>query len=90
MRTWPSRRLASAIGGSDLPTTGHGAGTTLDQAMAAWIFQANPKAYDIDGALGALTEIWWRAPQHTAELRPVILSRSGGRGRRLPLWQSGA
>ena len=48
--------------------------------MASWIFQANPKAYDIDAALGELTEIWWRAPQYTAELRPgdsVAIWRSG-------------
>ena len=44
--------------------------TTLSRTMAAWIFQANPKAYDIDAAVAELSEIWWRAPQHTAELRP--------------------
>lgn len=48
--------------------------------MAAWIFQANPKAYDIDAALGELTEIWWRAPQYTAELRP---------GEPAAIWRSG-
>lgn len=37
---------------------------------AVWIFQANPKYYDIDGALDALDEIWWRTPQHTAQIRP--------------------
>jgi hypothetical protein len=48
--------------------------------MAAWIFQANPKAYDIDAALDELAEIWWRAPQYTAELRSgdsVAIWRSG-------------
>jgi hypothetical protein len=48
--------------------------------MAAWIFQANPKAYDIDAAVAELSEIWWRAPQHTAELRP---------GDPVAIWKSG-
>lgn len=48
--------------------------------MAAWIFQANPQAYDIDSALAELSEIWWRAPQYTAELRP---------GDVVAIWKSG-
>lgn len=54
--------------------------TNLMRTMAAWIFQANPKAYDIDAAVDALSEIWWRAPQYTAELRP---------GDPVAIWKSG-
>ena len=46
----------------------------------AWFFQANPKHYDIDAALGSLGRIWWRVPQHTNEIRSgdvAVLWRSG-------------
>lgn len=46
----------------------------------AWIFQANPSNYDIDGALQQLGEIWWRVPQYTGEVHAgdaVVLWRSG-------------
>lgn len=45
-----------------------------------WIFQANPKLYDIEAALGELEEIWWRVPQYTADIH---------RGDVVLLWQSG-
>ena len=48
--------------------------------MRRWIFQANPKQYDIVGALTALDEIRWRVPQYTDEVRPgdeVVIWRSG-------------
>ena len=47
---------------------------------STWIFQANPKNYDLDAALQALDRIWWRVPQHTADVRVgdvVVLWRSG-------------
>ena len=46
----------------------------------AWFLQANPKMYDIDGALAALEQIWWRVPQYTSEVHVgdvVVLWRSG-------------
>ncbi len=49
--------------------------------MADWIFQANPKHYDVVGALAGLDEIAWRVPQYTGEVRP---------GDRVFLWRSGA
>jgi hypothetical protein len=45
-----------------------------------WLFQANPKMYDIDAALAQLEEIAWRVPQHTSEIQPgdvAVLWRSG-------------
>ena len=46
----------------------------------AWIFQANPSIYDIDGALAEVSEIWWRVPQYTGEVHvgdAIVLWRSG-------------
>jgi hypothetical protein len=46
----------------------------------AWFLQANPKLYDIDGALLALGEIWWRVPQYTTEVKAndvAVMWRSG-------------
>ncbi len=48
--------------------------------MADWIFQANPKHYDIVAALSQLDEIAWRVPQHTGDVQKgdgVFLWRSG-------------
>ena len=48
--------------------------------MRQWIFQANPKHFDIEGALTALDEIRWRVPQYTDEIQPgdaVVIWRSG-------------
>ena len=48
--------------------------------MRRWIFQANPKHFDILGALAVLDEIRWRVPQYTDEVRPgdeVVIWRSG-------------
>ena len=48
----------------------------------AWFFQANPKHYDIDGALQVLEHIWWRVPQHTTEVQVgdhAVLWRSGSK-----------
>jgi len=48
--------------------------------MRRWIFQANPKHYEIVEALTALDEIRWRVPQYTDEIRPgdeVVIWRSG-------------
>lgn len=46
----------------------------------AWMFQANPDRFDIDGALSSLDTMRWRVPQYTSEIRPgdaVVLWRSG-------------
>jgi predicted RNA-binding protein with PUA-like domain len=46
----------------------------------AWFFQANPKSYDIDGALARLDHIWWRVPQYLSQLRVgdvALIWRSG-------------
>ena len=48
--------------------------------MADWIFQANPKHYDITTALSELDEIAWRVPQYTGDIQTgdgVFLWRSG-------------
>jgi hypothetical protein len=46
----------------------------------AWFLQANPKLYDVDGALATLDHIWWRVPQYTSQVRigdVVLIWRSG-------------
>ena len=48
--------------------------------MGDWIFQANPRHYDIVAALSQLEEIAWRVPQHTGDVQTgdgVFLWRSG-------------
>jgi hypothetical protein len=47
----------------------------------AWIFQANPERYNIDGALDARDTIAWRVPQYTGEIRP---------GHAVAVWRAGA
>ncbi|MHB1988824.1 MAG: hypothetical protein ACYCSF_12725 [Acidimicrobiales bacterium] len=45
-----------------------------------WILQANPKLYDVDGALQAGGTIYWRIPQYAAEVSPgdaALIWRSG-------------
>lgn len=54
-------------------------GVLVGQARA-WFFQANPKLYDIDAALGVLDRLWWRVPQYTSEIHVgdvVVIWRSG-------------
>lgn len=48
--------------------------------MRTWIFQANPKIYDVSGAIRSLQEDTWLVQQHRDELRP---------GDRVYLWESG-
>jgi len=48
--------------------------------MSSWIFQANPRHFDIDEALAKLSQIRWRVPQYTSSIVPgdaVVLWRSG-------------
>lgn len=50
-------------------------------AARTWIFQANPKTYNIDGALQQLTEIAWSITRHKAEIQPgdrIFIWRCGG------------
>lgn len=45
-----------------------------------WIFQTNPKLYNIEGALQKLKEIGWAVTRHKAEIQPgdqVFIWRSG-------------
>lgn len=45
-----------------------------------WVFQANPKHYDIDKALAEQTQILWRVPQYTEQVRSgdkALIWRSG-------------
>jgi predicted RNA-binding protein with PUA-like domain len=45
-----------------------------------WFLQANPKLYDVEGALAHLDQIWWRIPQHTSDVHigdVVMIWRSG-------------
>jgi 5-methylcytosine-specific restriction protein B len=54
---------------------------TLDPSLArTWIFQANPKYYDIDAALTSLREMSWSVNQYKQSIKPgdaVFLWRSG-------------
>ncbi len=50
---------------------------TVDQT---WILQANPKLYDIDGALQARPVIYWRVPQYVDQLKA---------GNRALIWRAG-
>jgi hypothetical protein len=45
-----------------------------------WILQANPKLYDVDGALSTRPVIYWRIPQYTEQLRA---------GDRALIWRAG-
>ncbi|MCK6533075.1 MAG: EVE domain-containing protein [Polyangiaceae bacterium] len=49
-------------------------------AAVAWIFQANPRYFDLAAALGTLNELQWRVNQHLDRIKP---------GHRVFLWQSG-
>ncbi len=48
--------------------------------MQTWIFQANPKIYDIARAIRSLREDTWLVQQHRNDIRPFD---------RVYLWQSG-
>ncbi len=51
-----------------------------DGHAAAWIFQANPKAYDLVGAIRELPELAWLVRQHADQIEigdPVFLWESG-------------
>lgn len=48
--------------------------------MRTWIFQANPKIYEIAAAVRALKEDTWLVQQHRNDIRP---------GDRAYLWESG-
>jgi hypothetical protein len=50
-------------------------------APRAWIFQANPEIFDIDGALRSLPELLWVVRQHRSEIHV---------GDRVYLWRAGA
>src|SRR5271157_2603970 len=53
---------------------------TLPSPARTWIFQANPKLYDIDGALMSLREMSWSVNQYKQSINPgdaVFLWRSG-------------
>jgi len=51
----------------------------------AWLIQANPRDYDIDGALRSLSRIWWRTPILRREIQVsdhiVIWRAKGGTSR---------
>jgi AAA domain (dynein-related subfamily)/EVE domain len=53
----------------------------LAQPARAWIFQANPKFYDLKGALRALKQDTFLVPQHREEIEE---------GDRIYLWESGS
>lgn len=56
-------------------------GTEETPRDRAWIFQANPEIYDIDGALRALPELTWVTRQSAHDIHV---------GDRVYLWRSGA
>jgi EVE domain len=48
-----------------------------------WIFQANPKYFDIDGALASLTEMSWSVNQYKLSINigdSVFVWKNGGEG----------
>ena len=52
----------------------------MSGVTAAWIFQGNPRHYDLDRALQSLDAIWWRTPQHAPEIAIgdiAVIWRSG-------------
>lgn len=56
-------------------------GEAGESLARTWIFQANPKTYNIDGALQKLKEITWSVTRYKNEIQPgdrVFLWRSGG------------
>jgi hypothetical protein len=55
----------------------------VSRAPRAWIFQGNPKKYDVRGAVRALGELSWMVKQYKNETRPgdtVYLWESGSEG----------
>jgi predicted RNA-binding protein with PUA-like domain len=52
-----------------------------DGAKRYWVFQSNPRVYDLPAALHTLTELSWNAAQHAAEIQV---------GDEVFLWQSGS
>ena len=49
----------------------------------SWIFQANPKLYNIDAALASLREMSWLVKRHKESINPgdeVFLWKSGSEG----------
>ncbi len=56
------------------------AGTLPSSPARTWIFQANPKFYDIDAALANLKEMSWSVNQYKQSINPgdaVFLWKSG-------------
>ena len=50
---------------------------------SAWVFQASPERFNLDGALAALPRIWWVTRQHKDKIRAsdqVFLWESGPNG----------
>ena len=50
------------------------------ETKAAWIFQGNPKRFDIDDYLSRYSYIYWSAPRYQADLQvgePCMIWRSG-------------
>ncbi len=56
-------------------------GESRESLARTWIFQANPKTYDIDSALQKLKVITWSVTRYKNEIQP---------GDRVFLWRSGA
>jgi MoxR-like ATPase/predicted RNA-binding protein with PUA-like domain len=52
-----------------------------DRTKRYWVFQSNPKIYDLSAALRALSELSWNTTQHAAEMQV---------GDEVFLWQSGS
>jgi hypothetical protein len=55
-------------------------GKDSDEQPATWLFQANPKLYDVDRALEELPEVTWLVKQHADKIRI---------GDRAYVWRSG-
>jgi hypothetical protein len=69
----PRCLIPGSVLGWDPPTRGR-------RVVRAWIFQANPDRFDLEGALAALDTIRWRVPQRASEIvpgDPVVIWRSG-------------
>ena len=74
--------VPSAI--SSVPASGATSGRAVpkqgEDLSETWVFQANPRYYDIRGALAAVSELTWLANQHRDQMQA---------GQQVLIWESG-
>jgi hypothetical protein len=69
-----------SIGFSPGSESAHSSGANPVNLPSNWLFQTNPRLFDIDGALHDLDEIAWLVKQHRQHIKP---------GHRVFVWRSG-